>query len=374
MEHLFFQHNDPQLSQYNGVEAAKNQITVGNLTILSYLGSGKVEAKCNKCGTGKVYTSWYKIKTGHTKTCGCGQKLKDPKQYIGTKLGKLTLTNISPKKLNYAVVGVFDCDCGNKGCHRLLNEWLRGKAVTCGKCNKTVSSLTEDEKEEYKRIIDIWRQLMKRCYQSGKLDATSDPRLLFLNKNIPHARYKDYGARGITVTKEWHDKNEFYRWYIKNVKPGDSIDRINNDLGYNPQNCKSSSAHEQNVNQRLRTDNKTGYAGILYTGFSYQYNLRETVNNVLRRTSKEGFKSALQALVERNITIVKDKYDNKIQCPALAGVEIIQVHNEDRPTYRILINADDEICASKTTFTTDTLDIAKKVVERMRKVALGNEE
>ena len=374
MDNLFFQPNDPQLSQYNAMDAAKFQLTVGHLTILSYLGGGKVEAKCNKCGTGKVITDWFKIKTGHTKTCGCGQILKDPNQYIGKKINKLTLVKISPEKYNFAVMGIFSCDCGNKNFAKILNAWLRGKIKSCGQCNKTINLLTKEEKDNYQRIIDIWRQIMKRCYQSGKTDVTTNPKLMFLNKHIPHARYKDYGARGITVAKEWHDKNEFYKWYIKNVKPGDSIDRINNNLGYSPQNCKSSTAHEQNINQRLRSDNKTGYVGVRYTGYSYRYTINQTINNITRESSKEGFKSPLQALLERNIAIVKDNFDNKIQCPALAGLDIVRIHDDQEAQYRILVNANDEICGSKTIFTNNDLGVAKEVVKRMKSVALRQDE
>lgn len=52
--------------------------------------------------------------------------------------------------------------------------------------------------------------------------------------------YKYYGARGITVCTKWRDSfEEFAKWAFDNgYKPGLEIDRINNDRGYFPKNCR----------------------------------------------------------------------------------------------------------------------------------------
>jgi hypothetical protein len=70
-----------------------------------------------------------------------------------------------------------------------------------------------------------------------------------LNKNNP--KYPRYGGRGITVCDEWLDIIGFQRWAIKNGwKEGLSIDRIDNNKGYNPENCRWISVSENSRKKR----------------------------------------------------------------------------------------------------------------------------
>lgn len=68
--------------------------------------------------------------------------------------------------------------------------------------------------------------------------------------NNPHnKKYDHYGGRGITVCKEWDDFDAFYKWSIEHGwKEGLTIDRIDNDKGYSPDNCRYVSQKEQNRN------------------------------------------------------------------------------------------------------------------------------
>lgn len=90
-----------------------------------------------------------------------------------------------------------------------------------------------------------YRNILSRCY----------------NKNSP--KYKNYGGRGITLYDKWRDSmngfNEFAK-YISSLpdagKPGLSIDRINNNIGYEPGNLRWASASTQNKNRRHFTRKK----------------------------------------------------------------------------------------------------------------------
>ena len=64
--------------------------------------------------------------------------------------------------------------------------------------------------------------------------------------------YKHYGGRGIKVCNEWlNDFRTFYDWAMANGYKDDlSIDRINCNKGYNPQNCRWVTMAEQNKNKR----------------------------------------------------------------------------------------------------------------------------
>lgn len=63
--------------------------------------------------------------------------------------------------------------------------------------------------------------------------------------------YKWYGGRGITICDEWSDFLKFYNWAIDNGwEPGLSIDRIDVDAGYSPDNCRFVPMQQQFRNRR----------------------------------------------------------------------------------------------------------------------------
>ena len=75
--------------------------------------------------------------------------------------------------------------------------------------------------------------------------------------------YKDYGGRGITVCEEWLDVANFISW-AESTHPnteGLSLDRIDNDKGYSPENCRWVDKTIQAINQRIGRNNTSGYVG-----------------------------------------------------------------------------------------------------------------
>lgn len=80
--------------------------------------------------------------------------------------------------------------------------------------------------------------------------------------NPKHKWYKHYGGRGISVCDEWLEFMPFMEWAIENnYNDVLTIERINNDGNYEPNNCKWATQHEQSMNKK-HLQSKTGYIGV----------------------------------------------------------------------------------------------------------------
>lgn len=150
---------------------------------------------------------------------------------LGTSFGDLTLLKLLPARKALCV-----CVCGKQ-----YETWqpslLSGDAKSCGCMRK--SYIQEASKRRnpfplYKNpMFRAWSQMRQRC------------------QNPKDSSYAKYGARGIKVCSAWDQSFEnFLRDMGERPSPKHSIDRVNNDKGYEPNNCRWATKKQQVRNRR----------------------------------------------------------------------------------------------------------------------------
>ena len=158
------------------------------------------------------------------------------------KFGRLTVIEFHERKgKNY--YWKCQCECGNT---RIVqpSRLINGTTVSCGCYNREV--ITKHGLDGNK-IYHVFNSMKSRCYSQK-------------NKSYPV-----YGGRGIKICEEWlNDVTVFHKWAIENgYKEGLTIDRIDVNGDYEPNNCRWITHKEQSYN--LRSNKYITYNGRTQT-------------------------------------------------------------------------------------------------------------
>lgn len=181
---------------------------------------------CPACGKETLLTTC-QLKTARYKSCGCLTRY----DLTGRKIGNLTVIGRLPGLKNGKTV-IWECLCDCTNICYLDTANLLKKTKTphrCARCRRKYKTReTEILGGKYKAMID-------RCY------------------NTRNKYYYNYGGRGIYVCDEWlKDENAFIDWSLSHgfSLNGVSLDRINNDGPYCPDNCRYADKRTQDNNKR----------------------------------------------------------------------------------------------------------------------------
>ena len=204
----------------------------GEFTIIG-LNKGKYTIKCNICGTEKEIDAEPVI-SGQRKDYKCHTHRKTVEKYdesyIGRKNNMLTVTGITWDEASGKKLFKCLCDCGNTY-YAKPTLWEIGKVKSCG-CyleNRSADAIPTE------RIKSIYRGMKLRCLDKDSKD------------------YHNYGGRGIKICSEWLDFNNFLKWSMENGYDNKkTIDRIDFNGDYKPDNCRWTDWHTQCANKRPR--------------------------------------------------------------------------------------------------------------------------
>lgn len=203
----------------------------GLLTAIKFYGVQKGKAvwvfKCD-CG-GEVIRKITSIKyKGANSSCGC-QKRVDLKG----KYGMLTPIKYTNSDSNGNAKWLVQCDCGSKPFITWASSLTTGHTKTCG-C--VPPSRTHGQ--SYHRLYSTWWNMKQRC---------DNPKSLSFSR---------YGGRGITYIKSWSKIENFLNDMADGFKEGLSMDRIDNDGNYCPENCRWATWEQQANNKSNSKKNK----------------------------------------------------------------------------------------------------------------------
>lgn len=206
-------------------------------------------------------------------------------------LGMIYPTEKSKRKSRY---GIYKCYCGTEFRTQIQNVKNKTtKSCGCHNIAKTVERNIARSTHNLTnhRLYNIWCKMIKRCSDKNSKS------------------FKDYGGRGITVCDEWLNVENFINDMYPTFIEGLSIDRVDNDKGYNKSNCRWTTRTIQSRNKRIiQSNNKTGRKGVTNRSNNFRSMIR--VNSKLIHLGT--YKTIDEAAIVYNNYIIENNLEHTL--------------------------------------------------------------
>jgi hypothetical protein len=166
----------------------------------------------------------------------------------GQHFGRWTVLRVDPNRSKgKGCITCWICECSCGTVRAVQGFRLRkGRSKSCGcLARETLKVRMTRHSDSKTPEYYAWQQMVQRC------------------ENQKNRRFKDYGGRGITVCDTWHSYENFLTDMGRRPSRNHSLDRIDNDEGYSPINCRWATREKQRNN--IRVNRHITYRGVTHT-------------------------------------------------------------------------------------------------------------